>query len=250
MPDRGNLLARVFVGSAGKSHTFARRVALQLEQQASERAEPVMIKAHSWKYTFSSGDITYQRLLKCVRKDYNFGVFIFTADDDAHMDGMETKITRDNVIFELGLWAGRYGKDHALVLKPTGVEMRLLTDLEGFVTEPFDPRSDQSLDEAAGNLLKKIIEVAETDRRKRLHGSTSQDTHLADSLLRQQLEARLRSGALEAGSRENLKQGMLVISAIYGLGQVLSSDDELIRVKFFDSGARVLIHSEVALPNI
>jgi hypothetical protein len=247
MPDRGAPLARVFVGSAGKSRGLARRVALQLEQQASERPEPVKIEAVSWEYTFGSSDITYERLLKCVR-DYQFGIFIFTADDDAQVDGADTKITRDNVIFELGLWAGKYGKDHAHVLKPLGVEMRLLTDLEGFVTEPFKPGSNQSLDEASGNVLKKVIEVAKVDRHEGSEGSTSQQTHLADSLLRQQLEARLRTGELDAGSPENLKQGMLVISAIYGLGQVLSSDDELVRVRFFDSATRVLVHSEVALP--
>ena len=41
---------------------------------------------------------------------------------------------------------------------------------------------------------------------------------------------------------------MLVISATYGLGQVLSSDEELVRVTFIDAGARVLLHAEVAVP--
>lgn len=187
------------------------------------------------------------RLLDCVR-DYKFGVFVFTADDDAQVDGKDTKITRDNVIFELGLWAGAHGRDHAHVIMPADVEVRLLTDLEGFGTEPFELGSNQSLDQASGNVLKKIIEVAERDRRQESQDSTGQQTYQADSLLRQQFDARLRSGALEAGSPENLKQGMLVISAIYDLGQVLSSDDQLIRVKFFDAGTRALLHSEVALP--
>jgi hypothetical protein len=47
--------------------------------------------------------------------------------------------------------------------------MRLITDVDGYVTQSFEHGSDQSLDEASGNVLKKIIEEAEKDKRQ---GST------------------------------------------------------------------------------
>ena len=45
MPDPGDPLARVFVGSAGKSRDLARRIAEQLKRQAGDGPEPVTIKA-------------------------------------------------------------------------------------------------------------------------------------------------------------------------------------------------------------
>ena len=200
MPEEGDPLARVFVGSAGKSRDLACRVAQQPKQQAQDLRPPVRIEATSWEYTFQSGDITYDRLLECVR-DYEFGVFVFTADDDAVIDGKDTKLTRDNVIFELGLWAGAHGRDHAHVLKAAGEQMRLLTDLDGYVTQSFEHGSDQSLDDACGKTLKKIIQLARRNERRAPQSWTHEQTHPAESVLRQQLDAGFAPARLRWAAR-------------------------------------------------
>ena len=249
MPDSDEPLARIFVGSAGESQDMAVQVAVRMMEQAKRRG--VTIEAESWTETFQSSDITYDSLLKSVQ-EHEFGVFIFTADDNATIGGKDTRVTRDNVVFEFGLWAGAYGRDHAHILMPEvmpeDVQVRLLTDLKGLVVQSFDAADEQSLKFAAGEVLKKIIAVAMKEEAQASQAPERQTGHVADSRLLRQLEARLHAGALVEGSPGSLKPGMLVISAIYGLGEVISADDKLVRVNFYDGGARALLHGEVFLP--
>ena len=100
---------------------LARRLAEELTNQSAKRSPTEKIPADAWRYTFGPSDITYDRLLECVDK-YKFGVFLFTSDDNVEIDGVKQASTRDNVIFELGLWAGAHGKDHLYVLQPTNFQ--------------------------------------------------------------------------------------------------------------------------------
>jgi hypothetical protein len=245
MPEPADSIIRVFVASAGKTRDTAVSFAVQMKARAAALSSPAEFEVKAWPHTFKLSEITYESLHKCVQS-YKFGVFIFTPDDNITVDGEKTKVTRDNVIFELGLWAGAHGRDHTYVLKPAAVEMRFLTDLDGFVTQPFDVSDEQSLDYAAGKVLTRIRDVAMKEQQGP-PGPASQTEGAADSVLLQQLQARLRSGNLDTGTPQNLKQGMLVISAAYGLGEILALGDELIRVRFFAGGTRAVLHGEVAL---
>src|SRR6266498_905480 len=64
---------------------------------------------------------------------YDFGIFVFTPEDVVRMLGREdeNKVARDNVVFELGLFIGRLGKERNFIVVPRGKDLRLPTDLVG-----------------------------------------------------------------------------------------------------------------------
>jgi hypothetical protein len=63
---------------------------------------------------------------------YDFGVFVFDADDVAVIRDNKTPTVRDNVLFELGLFIGRMGRDRAFWISSQGaMQPHIPTDLAG-----------------------------------------------------------------------------------------------------------------------
>jgi hypothetical protein len=77
-----------------------------------------------------------------------------------------------------------------------------------------------------------------------------EERRISESLLLQQVEAKLRAGTLTGGRADNLKQGMLVINRGYGLGEVAAVGDQLVQVDFPKVGTKALLPSEVALAEV
>src|SRR5262245_45178879 len=90
---------------------------------------------------------------------YDFAIAVFTADDTATIREQEVKITRDNVIFEFGLFLGRLGPNRAFVLHQEGVN--LFSDWAGIAVASFTPRSNLvSAVGAACNTFREEMKVA------------------------------------------------------------------------------------------
>jgi hypothetical protein len=96
----------------------------------------------------------------------DFGVFVFSPDDIAVIRGKEDMVARDNVVFELGLFIGRLGRERSFVIAPRLQDtLHLPTDLLGLTALMYDPnRSDKNLVAALGAACRQILAAA-----KRLH---------------------------------------------------------------------------------
>lgn len=125
---RKRLRDRIFIGSSTEGLRFARQIQMQL----SREYEVVL-----WDNTvFALGEVTIESLEKAVRS-YQFAVFVLTADDDRTSRGVISKIPRDNVIFEAGLFLGSLGRTRAFVVQEDNKVLAVPSDLAGLTVTRF-----------------------------------------------------------------------------------------------------------------
>ena len=94
---------------------------------------------------------------------YDFAVFVFSFDDLSKIRHKEVKTTRDNVVFELGLFIGRLGRQRCYVIMPRSKDkLHLPTDLLGIKPALYSPdRTDRNLQAALGpacNQIRRLID--------------------------------------------------------------------------------------------
>jgi hypothetical protein len=82
--------------------------------------------------------VVLDRLLTATT-EFDFGAFIFGADDTALVRGNRYLVARDNVVLELGMFAGRLGRDRSfIIVQRTVEELRLPSDLSGIAPAQFE----------------------------------------------------------------------------------------------------------------
>lgn len=88
----------------------------------------------------------------------DFGVFVFTPDDVTNVRSSSLNTVRDNVIFELGLFIGRLGKDKVFFVIPRETQnFHLPTDLIGIAPGTFNnTRDDNNFKAALGPFCNQI----------------------------------------------------------------------------------------------
>lgn len=77
----------------------------------------------------------------------DFAIAIAHSDDITESRGKSWPAPRDNVIFELGLFMGRLGKQRAILMEPRDEGVKLPSDLAGITTIPY--RFQRGTDAAA-----------------------------------------------------------------------------------------------------
>ena len=151
---------RLFVGSSTEGLDVAYAIQANLDFDAEVTVWPQDV------FRLSSSAI--DDLLRVLETN-DFGVFVFTPDDLIKMKGTEVPAARDNVVFELGLFIGRLGKERTFIVIPRGPnDLHLPTDLTGITPGSYDPhRSDNNLKAALGpfcNDVKKAMDARGVSR--------------------------------------------------------------------------------------
>jgi Predicted nucleotide-binding protein containing TIR-like domain len=123
----------LFAGSSSESLD----VAYAAQKNLEDVAEVVV-----WTQGIFELSRSYLESLLEALEDTDFGLFIFGADDLIRIRDTEVPTARDNVVFELGLFTGRLGRDRTFILMPkSSVGFHLPTDLLGVSTATFQPPS-------------------------------------------------------------------------------------------------------------
>lgn len=82
---------------------------------------------------FKVANYTLQSLENAVDSS-DFAIAVAHADDLAIVRGQDWPVPRDNVIFELGLFMGRLGRERAILMEPREEKVKLPSDLAGVTT--------------------------------------------------------------------------------------------------------------------
>ncbi|MDF9401722.1 nucleotide-binding protein [Vibrio sp. 1180_3] len=80
----------------------------------------------------------------------DFGIFVFSPDDETKIRGSVSDSVRDNVIFELGLFIGKLGKRRCFIVMPDNIDLRIPTDLIGVTPATYS--GERNTDEIAAAL--------------------------------------------------------------------------------------------------
>lgn len=80
----------------------------------------------------------------------DFGIFVFSPEDEIKMRGATHTAVRDNVIFELGLFIGNLGKRRCFIVMPDNIDFHIPTDLIG--VSPAKYSGDRDISEIVAAL--------------------------------------------------------------------------------------------------
>jgi len=131
----------VFIGSSSEGLSIARKLKRVLSND-------LRIDVWDEGTIFGLGEATLESLEAAVVK-YDFGLFVFTPDDQLHSRGQVKPVARDNVLFELGLFVGKLTRRRAFVIRPTGSAITLPTDLAGITTATYEPGRENDPDDTS-----------------------------------------------------------------------------------------------------
>ena len=130
---------RIFVG--GPSEEM--RAAEAIRDNLAQRGHSVKL----WnKGVFPVGKSAFESLLDAL-DEVDAAVFVFAPNDLVTFRGQEFDAVRDNVVFELGLFTGRLGRDCAFWVVPKGqTKLRIASDLLGVLPAEYqEPHDDDWL---------------------------------------------------------------------------------------------------------
>lgn len=118
--------SKVFIGSSKEGKKVAEALKLELGDVATSTI---------WSEGVFGIGKNYLESLTDALSNYEFAILVLTPDNEAQVRAAEVRLPRDNVLFELGLFMGQYGKKRVFVAQEETT--KLLSDFEGIVTAKF-----------------------------------------------------------------------------------------------------------------
>ena len=124
---------RVFVASSSEQ--------IDVAKCAADALASPQVEVKVWDEETFDFSASYMQSLEKELDRADFAVVILTADDTANVRSKKVNLPRDNVIFELGLFTGRLGRDRCFFLVDGTSDTKVASDLSGIAFVTFYPES-------------------------------------------------------------------------------------------------------------
>jgi hypothetical protein len=143
---------KIFIGSS----TEKLEIAYLIQENLEHNAQVTVWTQGVFKLSKNLLDSLVESL-----SNFDFAIFVFHPDDTTQIRNETFETVRDNIIFELGLFIGRLGKEKVFFLIPRYVEsLHLPSDLLGITPGTYDDkREDNNLRASLGPFCNQIREV-------------------------------------------------------------------------------------------
>jgi hypothetical protein len=185
----------LFIGSSEEGIDLARSVRAALEPDA---------EVTLWKDGFFRPGSTYIDSLINSLSRFDFAILVLRPEDLVVSRDVGTFGPRDNVIFELGLFMGRLGKERTFMLHQANTPIKLPSDLAGVAAATYQwPREDNDYRNAVGGACDSIRKIigdlgfSETKVAKQLSAIRSRQERHESQLSLQGSEIRVLKIALQ-----------------------------------------------------
>jgi hypothetical protein len=142
-----NVRPVLFIGSSAEGLTVARAVQSLLDHDAD-----VIVWTDG---VFDVGGTTLGSLV-AKAAEVDFAVMVVNPDDTANVREKSRNITRDNVIFELGLFSGGIGRERTFMVHDRTKPLDLPTDLLGVTPATYQPHASGNFESALGAACNQI----------------------------------------------------------------------------------------------
>jgi hypothetical protein len=163
------------------------------------------------------------------------GVFILRPDDVIVRRDTPEPGVRDNVIFEVGMFIGRLGRDRTFMITPRSTSFHLPSDISGLTTAEYDPeRIGRDVRAALGPACTKIREVLarlnvraveEPQSRRRLDTAMARMSRDLELLLGGQVIADPPSDPLTVPTHAISRIGPATVELRFGRIEDVSTDE-------------------------
>jgi hypothetical protein len=146
----------VFIASASEGLAVAEGVRSQIQRDGA-------FEVQLWNEGTFKPSLTYIESLEGALDRSDFAVLTLTPDDKSISRGESTMAPRDNVLFEMGLFMGRLGRQRTYFVRDKRHDLKIPTDLLGVNPVEFETAENRSLDDvleaACAPLLSRMKEL-------------------------------------------------------------------------------------------
>jgi hypothetical protein len=153
----------VFIGSSTEQLEIAEALQVLLDRDCDTQL---------WRQGLFAPGRSYLESLVRALPAYDFAVLVITPDDKVTSRDQSSSATRDNILFELGLFMGRLGRDRAFAVYDRTKSFKLPSDFAGIQLVDYQP-SQRGHESALGPASIRIMNAiraapprqAETERK-------------------------------------------------------------------------------------
>jgi hypothetical protein len=141
----------VFIGSSKEGIEVARAIRTQLHEIAE-----ITIWNEGGVFPLGHG---YLESLVNRLSGFDFAILVLSADDSIESRGETSLAPRDNVMFELGLFMGRLGRERTFAICDEAQNVKIASDLAGVSLAGYQSRQDGNFVAAVGVATDQIRSV-------------------------------------------------------------------------------------------